>query len=305
MIDKVMMGTYIAKKRRSLGMTQIDLATKLHVSFQAVSKWERGLSLPDNATLNHVCKVLGINEGWHIFEMASSMSYQNLVDDVNARGITGQNYVNLGALVQSPDFSSKHAEEFTDPTVRTVLMKMIQMKKDIEDLSVLQVSHLLCRVVVDDMEMGDMQTQTVIIDDIPLCIYLSPSPYPTVIMTKLAKSIADTLTGVAFIANENPSTSDIQYSFACSDRLAASGFNCLYLRELSAIASMRRDIEAGTSGGGTFQHASLVGKKQYFRSNAVQETIKIMKHYIRQFKTDFLVTLSDQETIDHQEGKRS
>lgn len=37
-------GGFIAEKRRVLGLTQQKLADSLHVSFQAVSKWENGVS---------------------------------------------------------------------------------------------------------------------------------------------------------------------------------------------------------------------------------------------------------------------
>ena len=39
-------------------MTQSDLAERLHVSFQAVSKWERGENLPDVAVLPGLANVL-------------------------------------------------------------------------------------------------------------------------------------------------------------------------------------------------------------------------------------------------------
>lgn len=38
-------GNYIKKQRTSLNLTQKDLADELHISFQAVSKWETGDSL--------------------------------------------------------------------------------------------------------------------------------------------------------------------------------------------------------------------------------------------------------------------
>ena len=38
-IDKV-----ISEKRKEIGLTQQALAEKLHVSFQAISKWENGVS---------------------------------------------------------------------------------------------------------------------------------------------------------------------------------------------------------------------------------------------------------------------
>ncbi len=37
-------GTVIMNKRKALGYTQQSLADKLNISFQAVSKWENGVS---------------------------------------------------------------------------------------------------------------------------------------------------------------------------------------------------------------------------------------------------------------------
>lgn len=36
-------GNYIKKQRTSLNLTQKDLADELHISFQAVSKWENDI----------------------------------------------------------------------------------------------------------------------------------------------------------------------------------------------------------------------------------------------------------------------
>ncbi|XMB85812.1 helix-turn-helix transcriptional regulator [Mycoplasmatota bacterium WC44] len=41
-------GNYIAKKRKKREFTQEQLGEKLGVSYQAVSKWERGENLPDS-----------------------------------------------------------------------------------------------------------------------------------------------------------------------------------------------------------------------------------------------------------------
>ena len=43
-MDAVKTGTLINQARKEKGLTQGDLAQKLHVSTQAVSKWERGVS---------------------------------------------------------------------------------------------------------------------------------------------------------------------------------------------------------------------------------------------------------------------
>ncbi|MBR3293347.1 MAG: helix-turn-helix transcriptional regulator [Oscillospiraceae bacterium] len=58
-MDALQIGRYIQKMRKSAGMTQKELAERLNVSFQAVSKWENGDTLPDTALLLPLCDVLG------------------------------------------------------------------------------------------------------------------------------------------------------------------------------------------------------------------------------------------------------
>lgn len=60
MIDKSRLGEFISTERRRLGLTQKELADQLYVSGQAVSKWERGLSLPDVQLLTPLAKSLEV-----------------------------------------------------------------------------------------------------------------------------------------------------------------------------------------------------------------------------------------------------
>ena len=59
-LDKEKFGEFIAKLRKEQGMTQRELAEKLFVSDKAVSKWERGQSLPDITMLNPLADALGV-----------------------------------------------------------------------------------------------------------------------------------------------------------------------------------------------------------------------------------------------------
>ena len=54
-------GKFIAKLRKEKNMTQEQLAEKMGVSINAVSKWERGLSFPDVSLYKKLCKELDIN----------------------------------------------------------------------------------------------------------------------------------------------------------------------------------------------------------------------------------------------------
>lgn len=54
-------GNRIQKFRKEKKMTQEELAEKLGVSSQAVSKWENDASCPDISLLPQLCRVLGVS----------------------------------------------------------------------------------------------------------------------------------------------------------------------------------------------------------------------------------------------------
>ena len=60
-MDLVKIGKYIAGKRKALGMTQKQLAEKLNMSDKSVSKWERGICLPDVSVYMELWEILGIS----------------------------------------------------------------------------------------------------------------------------------------------------------------------------------------------------------------------------------------------------
>ena len=57
-MDTMKIGGYIQHLRKAAGLTQKELAEKLGVSFQAVSKWENGDALPDTGLLLELCDEL-------------------------------------------------------------------------------------------------------------------------------------------------------------------------------------------------------------------------------------------------------
>lgn len=61
MLDMEKMGGFIAKLRRQAGLTQQQVADRLRVSFQAVSKWEKGVSAPSLELLLPLSRLLGVS----------------------------------------------------------------------------------------------------------------------------------------------------------------------------------------------------------------------------------------------------
>ena len=76
-MDLIKIGKYIAGKRKSLGMTQKQLAEKLGMSDKSVSKWERGVCLPDVSVYKELCSILGIS--LNEFLAGEDIAQENLI----------------------------------------------------------------------------------------------------------------------------------------------------------------------------------------------------------------------------------
>ena len=59
-MDQIKIGRFIAACRKSIGLTQAQLAEKLNITDRAVSKWETGKALPDSSIMLSLCAILGI-----------------------------------------------------------------------------------------------------------------------------------------------------------------------------------------------------------------------------------------------------
>ena len=59
-VNKERLGDFIGSERKNLGLTQRDLAARLHVTDKAVSKWERGAADPSTSNLLALAKLFGV-----------------------------------------------------------------------------------------------------------------------------------------------------------------------------------------------------------------------------------------------------
>ncbi|MBD5542916.1 MAG: phosphoribosylformylglycinamidine cyclo-ligase [Lachnospiraceae bacterium] len=60
MLDSIKVGHFIMNKRKEAGLTQQQLADKLNLSFQAVSKWETGTAFPNIEVLTDLAALLQV-----------------------------------------------------------------------------------------------------------------------------------------------------------------------------------------------------------------------------------------------------
>ena len=59
-MEQSKIGKLIAECRKQKNLTQLQLAEKLGITDKAISKWERGIALPDTSIMLELCDILGI-----------------------------------------------------------------------------------------------------------------------------------------------------------------------------------------------------------------------------------------------------
>ena len=60
-MDQVKIGKFIAECRKKVNLTQMQLAEKLGITDKAISKWERGIAMPDSSIMLELCDILNIS----------------------------------------------------------------------------------------------------------------------------------------------------------------------------------------------------------------------------------------------------
>ena len=104
-MDAKKLGQFIAEIRKGKEMTQAELASKLHVTDKAVSKWERGLGLPDINSIEPLADALGISvaevmqaeriSAGHVTEENASEMLTNAFDIVKQQRKTERTHILL------------------------------------------------------------------------------------------------------------------------------------------------------------------------------------------------------------------
>ncbi|MBQ3192309.1 MAG: helix-turn-helix transcriptional regulator, partial [Oscillospiraceae bacterium] len=60
-MNQIKIGRFIAECRKKSNLTQMQLAEKLGITDKAISKWERGVAMPDTSIMLELCDILCIS----------------------------------------------------------------------------------------------------------------------------------------------------------------------------------------------------------------------------------------------------
>lgn len=102
-INSQKVGPYIQELRKNKNITQNELGERLSISYQAVSKWERGETLPDTALLIDLADILEttvdniLNGGERILNFGRKITVKEMRDGIEC-------IENMGRLLGKKNF---------------------------------------------------------------------------------------------------------------------------------------------------------------------------------------------------------
>lgn len=109
MFDMNKIGKKISSLRKEKGITQMELADKLGISFQAVSNWERGSTMPDISKLTILAEILDCS----IEELLCDEHKGRVVESIangGASEVTSDDLADIAPIVNSEQFKSVYEQ---------------------------------------------------------------------------------------------------------------------------------------------------------------------------------------------------
>ena len=139
-------GRKIAELRKNRNMTQLELADKMGISFQAVSNWERGNSMPDISKLPELAGLFEVT----IDELLGEHSeIVNTVVNGDMKGYMGDNDKVLNEIIEiAPMLKPNQVNEILDEVNVTNL-------HDMKDLLPFVSSHIVDKLAMKQIEAGN------------------------------------------------------------------------------------------------------------------------------------------------------
>ena len=84
-MDAKEVGAFIAERRKELGLTQVRLAEQIHVTDKAVSRWERGIGLPDINNIETLADALDVS----LLELMQAQRNESRDNNISAKVAEG------------------------------------------------------------------------------------------------------------------------------------------------------------------------------------------------------------------------
>ena len=124
MFDTRMVGKKIVALRKEKNMTQMELADAMGVSYQAVSNWERGNSMPDISKLPELAQIFGCSVDELLGENKASKLVEQVIEG-NGENYVKEQKVSMETVAEAaPVMKPKQTEQIVDAALASGTMSL-------------------------------------------------------------------------------------------------------------------------------------------------------------------------------------
>ncbi|WP_379346285.1 helix-turn-helix domain-containing protein, partial [Paenibacillus sp. GCM10027629] len=132
-------GRNIAKLRKRMGITQMGLADKLGISYQAVSNWERGETMPDISKLPLIKEIFDVSIDEILDEGKGTQILQNMLDNTT-KDYLQHNEISFEEISEiAPLLRTEQVDEFFE-----------NVKNRVETSDLLSIAPFISEDVIDE-----------------------------------------------------------------------------------------------------------------------------------------------------------
>lgn len=110
MFDMQKIGRKIAELRKQKGMTQMELADKMNISYQAVSNWERGNTMPDISKLPELAEIFGVSMEEILCDERRAKIVEELAEGKTPGDVTTEELKDIAPIATQEQFKKTYTE---------------------------------------------------------------------------------------------------------------------------------------------------------------------------------------------------
>ena len=123
MFDMQKVGKNISTLRKAQNMTQMELADKLNISFQAVSNWERGQTMPDISKLGELAEIFCVTIDELLGSRKGARMVEKLIrEEPIPEKLTAEEFLEMAPLVKPRQAEKLWESVQADITLKELIM---------------------------------------------------------------------------------------------------------------------------------------------------------------------------------------
>lgn len=139
-MNQIIIGQFIALKRKEKNLTQGQLAEILNISNKTISKWETGKSMPDYSLINPLCEALDVTVSELLEGQAAynSINEKQLIDLVRkTQQLENQRIMLYGVILITMGVSMQALSHVTGSQFLSVCMLLLSIVESLLGLGMI------------------------------------------------------------------------------------------------------------------------------------------------------------------------